>query len=204
MIQTKRTWKQSEPKTSRPLRLKASKDWLAIEQEQSLHDLVTQVEKICVGFDDHKQDVFNLVQALKTLFLYAQGEKESVEEYGRNFRSLWDTVEAFGGSPGIRKGLMDALLTWITSAGGNPTAVQQKKMDEDSSEMVKAALLISGADRRRYRVLKDALANNYLLGNDQYPDTYDKAFQVLANYQVTKTGGPYRASPDDTGVAFLQ
>ena len=61
------------------------------------------MEKICVGFDDHKQDVFNLVQALKTLFLYAEGEKESVEEYGRNFRSLWDTVEAFGGSPGVHK-----------------------------------------------------------------------------------------------------
>ena len=53
-------------------------------------------------------------------------------------------------------------------------------------------------------MLKDALANNYLLGNNQYPDTYDKSFQVLANYQVTKTGLPYRASPDDTGVAFLQ
>jgi len=61
-------------------KLKASKDWSTIEQEQSLHDLVTQVEKISVGFNDHKQDVFNLVQALKTLFLYAQGEKESVEE----------------------------------------------------------------------------------------------------------------------------
>ena len=142
-------------------KLKASKDWSIIEQEQLLHDLVTQVEKICVGFDDHKQVIFNLVQALKTLFLYAQGEKESVEEYGRNFRSLWDTVEAFGGSPGIRKGLMDALLTWITSVGGNPTAAQQKKAEEDSSKAVKAALLISGADRRRYGGLKDALANNY-------------------------------------------
>ena len=30
------------------------------------------------------------------------------------------------------------------------------------------------------------------------------AFQVLANYQVTKTGVPYRASPDNTGVVFLQ
>ena len=170
-------------------KLKASKDWSTIEQEQSLHGLVTQVEKICIGIDDHKQDVFNLMQALKTLFFYTQGEKESVEEYGRNFRSLWDTVEAFGGSLGIHKGLMDVLLTWITSAGGNPTAVQQKKMDEDSSEMVKAALLISGADRRRYRVLKDALANNYLLGNEQYPDTYDKAFKVLVNYQVRRRGG---------------
>ncbi len=42
-------------------KLKASKNWSTIEQEQSLHNLVTQVEKICVGFDDHKQDVFNLV-----------------------------------------------------------------------------------------------------------------------------------------------
>ena len=102
------------------------------------------------------------------------------------------------------KGLTDALLTQITSAGGNPTAAQQKKAEEDSSEVVKAALIISGADRCRYGVLKDALANNYLLVNDQYPDTYDKAFRVLANYQVTKTGVPYRASPDNTGVAFLQ
>jgi hypothetical protein len=99
---------------------------------------------------------------------------------------------------------MDALLTQITIAGGNQMVAQQKKAEEDSSEAVKAALLISGADRCRYGVLKDALANNYLLGNDQYPDTYDKAFRVLTNYQVTKTGVPYRASPDKTRVAFLQ
>ena len=58
--------------------------------------------------------------------------------------------------------------------------------------------------QHRYGALKDALANNYLPGNNQYPDTYNKAFRVLANYQVTKMGVPYRASPDGTGVAFLQ
>ncbi len=52
-----------------------SKDWETVEQEQSLHDLIPQVERICAEFDDHKQDVFNLVQALKTLFLYTQGDK---------------------------------------------------------------------------------------------------------------------------------
>ncbi len=156
------------------------KDWETVEQEQLLHNLISQVERICVGFNDYKQDVFNLVQALKTLFLYTQGDKESMQEYGRNFRSLWDTVEAFGGSPGIHKGLMDALLTPVTSIGGVPLAAQQKKAEEDSSKAVKAALLISGADRRRYGALKDALANNYLLGNDQYPDKYDKAFRLLA------------------------
>ncbi len=81
-----------------------------MQSEQSLHELVRRIEKICVGFDDHKQSVFNLVQSLKTLFLYSQSENETVEEYTRNFRSLWDTVEAFGGSPGIQDGLVEAEL----------------------------------------------------------------------------------------------
>jgi hypothetical protein len=33
-----------------------------------------------------------------------------VEEYSRNFKSLWETVEAFGGSPGSHQGLVDAEL----------------------------------------------------------------------------------------------
>jgi hypothetical protein len=82
-------------------KLEASDEWNRVQRDQSLHDLINKIERICVGFDDHKQEVFNLVQALKTLFLYTQTEKESVDEYARNFKSLWDTVEAFGGSPGI-------------------------------------------------------------------------------------------------------
>jgi hypothetical protein len=49
-------------------KLIALKDWETIQREQSLHDLISQVEKICIGFDDHKQGVYNLVQALKTLY----------------------------------------------------------------------------------------------------------------------------------------
>ncbi len=63
-----------------------------------------------MGFDDHKQEIFNLVQALKTLFLYTQADKETVEEYTRNFNSLWDTDEAFGGTPGLQKGLVEGML----------------------------------------------------------------------------------------------
>jgi hypothetical protein len=53
------------------------------------------------GFDDHKQEVFDLVQVLKMLFLNNQNKKHGVKEYRRNFHSLWDTVEAFDRSPGI-------------------------------------------------------------------------------------------------------
>ncbi len=66
-------------------KLKTTKDWETVQKEQSLHNLITKIEKICVGFNDHKQLVFNLVQSLKTLFLYMQAKKDSAEEYAMNF-----------------------------------------------------------------------------------------------------------------------
>ncbi len=41
-------------------------------EQHSLHEFIHKIERICVGFDDHKQEVLNLVQALKMLFLYTQ------------------------------------------------------------------------------------------------------------------------------------
>ena len=43
-----------------------------------LHEIINNIDRICVGFVDHKQDVFNLVQALKTLFLYLQSDKKTL------------------------------------------------------------------------------------------------------------------------------
>ena len=125
--------------------------------------------------------MFNLVQSLKTLFLYTQSEKDTVEEYVRNFRSLWEMMEAFGGSPGVHQRLVDTELRrrGIT----NPSDSQAEAAANVAIEQVKAALLISGADRHKFSKLKDKLANDYLLGfgeggedsiqlpEHQHPDT---------------------------------
>ena len=165
-------------------KLEVTDDWASIQRDQPLHELINKIEWICVGFDDHKQEVFNLVQALKTLFLYSQSNKETVEQYKQNFRVLWEMVEAFGGSPGIHEGMIDALLKDNTQVAkvGSPMTSEKKKAQEDATESVKAALLISGADKMRFGKLKDELDNNYLLGTDQYPDTFKKAMRILRNY----------------------
>ncbi len=66
-------------------KLKATDNWERTQKNQSLHELIQKIERICVGFNNHKQEVFNLVQALKTLFLFTQGEKDTVDKYGHNF-----------------------------------------------------------------------------------------------------------------------
>jgi hypothetical protein len=129
-----------------------------------------------------------------------------MDEYGRNFQSLWDTVEAFSGSPGIHKGLVDGLLKepGRVANPANITANKRKATEGEAIESVKAALLISGAEKHRYGKLKDKLANNYLLGTDQYPDTFDKALRILGNYQTTRPNMPFRGNGPEAGLAFIQ
>jgi hypothetical protein len=60
-------------------KLESLEDWEETQKNQSLHKLISKIERICVGFDNHKQEVFNLVQALKMLFLYSQSDRETME-----------------------------------------------------------------------------------------------------------------------------
>ena len=86
----------------------------------------------------------------------------------------------------------------------NITANKRKAAEEEANESVKAALLISRAEKRRYGKLKDELANNNLLGADQYPNTFDKALRVLWNYQTTRPNMPFRGNGPKAGLAFIQ
>ena len=61
-------------------KLESSDGWDTVKNDQSLHQLILKIERICVGFDDHKQEIYDLVQAMKTLFLYTQTDKDSVED----------------------------------------------------------------------------------------------------------------------------
>ena len=56
----------------------------------------------------------------------------------------------------------------------NITDIERTEAETQTSDAVKAALLISGADKRRYGGLKNYLGNNYLMGTDQYPYTTEK------------------------------
>ena len=102
--------------------------------------------------------------------------------------------------------MIDALLKDNTQVAkvGSPTTTEKKKVQEDVTESVKATLLISRADKTRFSKLKDELANNYLLGTNQYPDTFKKAMRILENHQPTKASRPYQGDGTESGLAFIQ
>ena len=85
----------------------------------------------------------------------------------------------------------------------NITDMEQIEAETQTSDAVKAALLISGAYKRRYGGLKNDLGNNYLMGTDQYPDTTEKARLLLGDYKPPRQQQRHQPR-DDGGVAFIQ
>ena len=81
-------------------KLRSGQGWDDVEREQTTHELITRIRRIVTGFEEHKQGTYNLVQSMRRLFLHIQGENESVADYVRHFKGLWNTAEAFGASPG--------------------------------------------------------------------------------------------------------
>ena len=64
----------------------------------------------------------------------------------------------------------------------NATVDKRARAVRETTESVKAAMVTSGANKRRYGQLRLDLSNNYLLGTDQYQDTLEKVVNLLTNY----------------------
>ena len=145
------------------------------------------------------------MQLVKSLYLLTQGDKETVDTYVRNLNSHFNTSMAFGASPRVHQGLVDNLLAtadWV----GDTNAIQQAEIERartETTESMKAAMLISGADKWRFRGLKSDLAKEYLLGSNRYPEKTEKAMNLLTNYRrAPRAQG--RGQVQHDGVAFIQ
>ena len=127
-----------------------------------------------------------------------------MEDYSCNLTSLWETAEAFGVPPRIHRGLVEG---WLLAEPGHvayinkSTNAERAEAETETSYAVKAALLISGDDKRRYVRLNNDLGKNYLLGTDQYPDTTKKARVILGNYKPPRQ--QHRQPPHHLWVIYI-
>ncbi len=49
-------------------KLELTDDWERMQKEQSLHKLIQKIERVCVGFDDHKQEVLTWFKRSRRYF----------------------------------------------------------------------------------------------------------------------------------------
>ena len=164
-------------------KLKASANWDQIEANQSLHNLINTIQKNCVGHDDTNQDMYNVVQACKNIFLFWKEDRTSTEDYLQDFKSYWDTCEAYKAEPAHHPQIVKARLGEIAPNPMTlvPTNIEKTQAESEIKEEFMAGLVISSTNQKCFGILTRDLQNSYLKGQDDYPKTFEEAKRLLSN-----------------------
>ena len=120
--------------------------------------------------------------AKENVYAYRQKANQSLADYYKEFCSMIDVLEHYGGRFGDDQALtakvMDELLI--------DSEVEKKKFEADSIVMARQRALVIAfirrADQDRYGNLLTDLLNQDALGNDQFPRTLASAYAALTNY----------------------
>ena len=130
------------------LYLETVDNWDRIDCDQSVQDLMKAIQKICVGHGETNQDMYNIVQGCKNMFLFRQDDGMSTEDYVRDFKSYWDTHEAYKADPAFHPKLAKARLDDIAADADHPTADERSKAELEIKEEIMAGLVISSANQK--------------------------------------------------------
>jgi hypothetical protein len=161
--------------------------------------LLQQVKLVSSGVDQSTSNPSaNLFLLLKNFYYNKQGPDETVETYAKRFENMSTSIELAGGQvfhhPGLQKlelkRMMEAQGEAVSQATSNDTATAK----QTSSEAYKAVIFLECADSNRYMPLWQTLRNDALIGQDNYPRTMTRTYDILTKYKT-----PNRRRNDEGG-----
>ena len=141
-----------------------------------------------------------------------QKSSETTEKYFNIFGARRNTVNAHDGRAGYHEGIFKKAMVKIMDEKNKTTAkvdggpVLKKDIEEagmtTSSEEFIACLFILLADNGRYKGLKIELANDFTMGQSNYPKTVVSSKRLLTDYIATGKRKYFKQELDNAGYAF--
>ena len=149
-------------------KLKHLDGYEVMEELRNPVTLMEAVGNIICGREEHKQPIYSLVQLQKMLVLFYQKKNQTNEDYKEEFDALWSTYEQQGGCMWKQPGLVHARAVELATENNRAADANgiPEPNDDDVAEAeewvrmrYKAAMMLSGADNKRYGSLKNYLEN---------------------------------------------
>ena len=195
-------------------RLKGSRGFETIEDAQDVVALLNLMQGICCRSDDQIHPGWAVVQAKKRIYLYVQNYKTTNDKYGEDFEAYVKVVETYGGT------FVEPIMLEIELAkmGVDPANENSSRADAAAEDELLEAerlarkkalglLVLSNANKGRYKEITTKLHNNIMMGVDKYPKSVEEAVRLLNNYRTCQPAPPRN---DDGGtenkedVAFME
>lgn len=161
--------------------------------------LLTLIERLCSNLGDKAQGYYAVAESFKTLCVYFQPDSMSNDDYYQHFKGMIRVLTKFAGEGVIgHLPLMAATeLETMASTGGftvsSATDDQRSAAAQVASDKFLAALMLSGANLKRFDSLKKELSNSFAMGVDNYPTTLEEVLDLLNSYKPIASSRPTAA-----------
>jgi hypothetical protein len=181
-------------------KIKAHRDYRAIEQTLNGIDLLRVIKLICFNIEDEKY-VPQKVHETKSAFYHLKQGKDSDQAYQIKFMNTVQVIEQCGASLGEDPMIRAMVCKDLTYSVDTIVATEITEISKKVRDYTLGAALILGADPDRYSSMIRGLKNASLAGRDEWPKNVTEAYNYLSKWEGDEPSG--RHERDYEGSSFL-
>jgi hypothetical protein len=148
--------------------------------------LIKSIKGLTYQFESQRYHSQALHKAIRRFYRFYQTKDMSNTMFLENFQTLVSVVEYYGGTIGTDpKGAKAELIKEGIDVDNVSDASKRKAMETAKNRYL-AMTMLTAADVTRYSRLLEDLDNDYTKGNDNYPRTVTKAYNLIINYRQAR------------------
>ena len=206
-----------------PLRteLKQAEKWEGVSKDHDVIGLLTILRALAHGKKERKQSTMIKVRADIGLYATLQGERQTLDDYGRIFDGQVDVIKANGGYAGYNHEIYQEHLLKVLTAAAVTGTVYDGLSDAEKKPYIDkavtaacdeylASLFLQNSDQKRYGTLVKELADDYVKNahdKERSAAIYPKGRIAMRRVMLDHSGGAATIAPTtttDSGVAFQE
>lgn len=200
-------------------KLQGTKGFAAAETTKDVEWLLAAIDDIMLCFEKNKSAILALDDQMEKIMRMRQKETETNEDFIKSMTREMKVFKKHGGKAlwgaDIEEELEDQLeevrRAYVKENNATMSSDEEKEaikiLEKEYEERILSMAILKRADKRRFGNLLIKLHNDFLLGNDEYPETIGQTLKLMDNYKAEWTGSkpkPNQTPQAKPQVSFLQ
>jgi len=163
--------------------VESHKDHAEVQAKMDVIGLLKLIRNALYSGATTRNSCVSAQDAMVKLFTFRQSKTMENADYLKKFKELTELVAFNGTIIGVKETRVTDMIKEIAKDKNVPTEDEYEKAKDMAQEQFHAILLIRHADKNRFGELIAYLENSFTMGEDRYPRTVTKAYEILVNYK---------------------
>jgi hypothetical protein len=167
-------------------KLEGTSGYDSAKSSNDIIKLLTIIRGYCCQFVTLNDEYMLIVKLLKNLVYFFQKPDQTNSEFHEDFMALVEVIEEYGGTGSLThfpNMIKKELLSKNIMDPSKASADDLKEAKGVVREKFLAALMLNGANASKYGELKRSMAENYVTGTSEYPESPEVVLRILNAYQ---------------------